>query len=93
MLEKKYFYSLLLHVIIGVLLFYIPFLSKLYGLSTILFGLLYIVKNQNKNNEVLQVAAYIVGSEALLRMTGGTISYEFSKYGVTFFSLKGMYFS
>lgn len=93
MLEKKYFYSLLLHVIIGVLLFYIPFLSKLYGLSTILFGLLYIVKNQNKNNEVLQVAAYIVGSEALLRMTGGTISYEFSKYGVTFFSLIGMYFS
>lgn len=93
MLEKKYFYLLLFHVLIGVLLFYIPFISKLYGLATILLGLLYIVMTQNKNNEVLQVAAYIVGSEALLRMTGGTISYEFSKYGVAFFSLLGMYFS
>jgi hypothetical protein len=27
-------------------------------------------------------AAYIAGAEVLLRMTGGNISYEFSKYGV-----------
>ena len=38
-------------------------------------------------------AAYIAGSEVLLRMTGGNISYEFSKYGVMIFVVMGMYFS
>ena len=56
-------------------------------------GLWYVIKKQNKNNEVLIVAAYIVGSEVFLRMTGGNPIYEFSKYGVIIFIIIGMYYS
>ena len=93
MFEKKYSYILLIHVFIGILIYFVPFFSKLYGLGSMIVGLYYVIKTQNKNNEVLLVSAYVVGSEALLRMTSGTISYEFSKYGVIIFSLIGMYFS
>jgi hypothetical protein len=40
---------------------------------------------------VLIVAAYMAGSEVLLRMTGGNISYEFSKYGVIILIFIGAY--
>lgn len=91
--EKFYIIVLLLHVVIGILLYLIPSLSKLYSISIILFGLYYVLKTRNKNNEVLLVASYIVGSEALLRMTGGSFLYEFSKYGVMVFLAIGMYYN
>lgn len=93
MLEKKYSYIILIHIFIGIFIYFVPFFSKLYGFVSLIVGFYYVVKTQNKNNEVLLVSAYIVGSEALLRMTNGTITYEFSKYGVMIFSLIGMYFS
>ena len=37
-------------------------------------------------------AAYIVGSEAILRMTGGNPLYEFSKYGVVLLMFIGFYY-
>jgi hypothetical protein len=58
-----------------------------------ILGVYYVIKTQNRNNEALMAAAYIAGAEVLLRMTGGNISYEFSKYGVMLFVLMGMYFS
>jgi O-antigen ligase len=42
---------------------------------------------------VLYVSAYIVGSEVFLRMTGGSLLYESSKYGVMMFLTFGMYYS
>jgi O-antigen ligase len=42
---------------------------------------------------VLYVSAYIVGSEVFLRMTGGSLLYESSKYGVMVFIALGMYYS
>jgi O-antigen ligase len=82
-----------LHVAIGVLIYLIPPISKLYGFSILILGLYYVLKTRNRNNEVLIVAAYIVGSEVFLRMTGGNILYEFSKYGVMIFLSMGMYYS
>jgi O-antigen ligase len=52
-----------------------------------------VIKSKNLNNEVLFVSAYIVGSEVFLRMTGGNLLYEFSKYGVMVFLIMGMYYS
>jgi O-antigen ligase len=92
-LDKKYTNLILLHIVIGVLIYLAPLFSKLYSILIILLGIFIIVKSKNKNNEVLLFAGYIVGSEVLLRMTGGTISYEFSKYGVILFLILGMYFS
>jgi O-antigen ligase len=91
--EKKYIALVSLHIAIGVLIYLIPPISKLYGFSIFILGLYYVIKTRNRNNEVLIVAAYIVGSEVFLRMTGGNILYEFSKYGVMIFLLMGMYYS
>jgi hypothetical protein len=91
--EQSYLYLILFHVFIGLLIFVLPFTAKIYGYSILIFGMYYIIKTQNKNNEVLVVAAYVVGVEVLLRMTGGNVTYEFSKYGVMIFIFLGMYYS
>ena len=88
-----YFQIVLFHVAIGFLVFLFPFFSKIYGFAIFIIGPIYIIKTQNKNNEALIAAAYIVGSEVFLRMTGGNPLYEVSKYGVMVFILIGMYFS
>ncbi len=91
--ELLYLYLMLFHVGIGMVIYLLPFTSKLYGYSIFILGGYYIIKTQNRNNEALMAAAYVVGSEVLLRMTGGNISYEFSKYGVMIFVFMGAYFS
>ncbi|WP_338646003.1 O-antigen ligase family protein [Flavobacterium sp. KS-LB2] len=91
--DQSYLYIILFHVLIGVLGYVLPFTAKIYGYSIFILGLYYIIKNQNRNNEALVVAAYVVGSEVFLRMTGGNPLYEISKYGVIVFILFGMYYS
>ena len=68
-------------------------LSIVYAIIIPAVGLYYVIKNQNRNHEVLYVSAYIVGSEVFLRMTGGSLLYESSKYGVMVFIALGMYYS
>lgn len=70
-----------------------PSLSKIYGITIFVIAFYYVIKSQNRNNEVLFAAAYVVGSEVFLRMTGGSILYEFSKYAVMMFLIMGMYYS
>lgn len=91
--DQSYLYLILLHVFIGLVIYAEPFTSKLYGYFIYGFLFLYIIKKQNRNNEALIAAAYVVGSEVFLRMTGGNPLYEISKYGVMIFLLTGMYFS
>jgi hypothetical protein len=90
--EKRYLYLIFLHVAIAYGIYYFPFFSKVYGILIILGGIFYVINSQNKNNEVLYSAAYIVGSEAILRMTGGNPLYEFSKYGVVLLMFIGFYY-
>ena len=90
--DQSYLYLILIHLVIGVVGFLLPFTAKIYGYSIFIFGVIYIIKNQNRNNEALIAAAYVVGSEVFLRMTGGNPSYEISKYGVIVFILVGMYY-
>jgi hypothetical protein len=91
--EKKYFYLILLHLVLGAFFYFNIFTAKLYGFAIIIGGLFYIINAKNKNNEVLYATAYMVGSEIVLRMTNGYPVYEFSKFGVIFFILVGVYFS
>ena len=91
--DRSYFYLILFHVLVGAMGYILPFTSKIYGYSIFIFGIYYIIKSRNKNNEALIAAAYIVGSEVFLRMTGGNPLYEISKYGVMVFILLGMYYS
>ncbi|MEO5775413.1 MAG: O-antigen ligase family protein [Flavobacterium sp.] len=93
MKERKYIIFILFHVLIGILVYVFRPLATLYAISIPMIGLYYIVKNQNRNNEVLFVSAYIVGSEVFLRMTGGNLLYESAKYGVMVFLILGMYYN
>lgn len=91
--DFTYLNVVLLHVAIGVAVQFIPFISIFLGYGMYFFWILYIIKKQNRNNEVLIAAAYIVGSEVFLRMTGGNPLYEITKYGVIMFLFIGMYYS
>ena len=91
--EILYLNLILFHAGLGFVIFLMPFLSILYGYAILIFGALYIIKNKNKNNEALIAAAYVVGSEVFLRMTGGNSSYEISKYSVMGFLFIGVIYT
>jgi len=80
----------LLHVFIGLAIFTFEGFSKLYYFAFLGFFLYLILKNKNKNHEVLYACAYVVGSEVFLRMTGGAVFYEAAKYEVMAFCMIGM---
>lgn len=92
-MEKKqisYTTLVLLHIVIGVVVFFVPVLSKLYALSIALIGFYIIIKNKNRNNEALYVAGYVVGAEVFLRMTEGNLGEQFAKYIVMGSMILGM---
>lgn len=93
MADGKYFFLIALHTLIGFLIYVFPPLSIIYAFLTLFVGVYYVVKSRNRNNEILFVCAYIVGSEVFLRMTGGNLVYELAKYSVIFFLFLGIYFS
>lgn len=93
MKDKNYILLVVAHALLGLLIYSFPAFSKIYAILIFFVGLYFIIKNRNVNNEVLFVSAYIVGSEVFLRMTGGNILYEFSKYSIMIFMLLGMYYS
>jgi len=91
--DITYFQIILFHALLGFLVYLVPFVSKIYGYAIFIVGIYYVIKTQNKKSEALIVAAYVVGSEIFLRMTGGNPLYEISKYGVMLFIFMGMYYS
>ena len=93
MKDSKYIFLVVAHILIGILIFFIRPLSKFYAITIFALGIYYVMKSRNKNNEVLFVSAYIVGSEVFLRMTGGNFLYEYSKYSVMILMAFGMYYS
>jgi len=91
--ELSYLYLILFHAFIGMLVYVLPFISKIYTLVILVFGIYFIIKNQNKKNEALIMSAYVVSVEVLLRMTNGMILNEFGKYSVMAFMFLGMIYS
>ena len=93
MTDKNIIKLLLLHIGIGILIAILPFFSKIYTILIVLIGVYFVIKNQNKNSEVLYAISYLVGSEVFLRTTDGSLSYELGKYFMLLFSVLGIYFS
>ena len=91
--EINYINLVLIHIGIAVAIFYIPFLSKIYALAIAVFGVYYIISKNNRNNEVLYVAAYLIGAEVFLRMTGGNLNNEYIKVVVSMLMLMGFVLS
>ena len=84
---------IIIHIILGILIFINSKLSIPYGIAILSLSFLIILNSQNKKNQVLYLAAYTVGSEVILRMTGGFIFYEIAKYSIIVFMIAGIYFS
>lgn len=93
MKDSKYIFLVVVHILIGIVIYLARPLSKIYAIALLAVGLYYVMKSRNRNNEVLIVSAYIVGSEVFLRMTGGNLLYESSKYAIMIFMALGMYYS
>lgn len=91
--KLSYIHIILIHLAIALAVFVLPFLSKIYALIIPLVGFYIVYTRKNKNNEVLLVAAYMVGVEVFLRMTGGNFNNEYIKVNVIFFMLLGMVYS
>ena len=83
---------ILLHVLIGFVVFVIPFLSKAFSLATVFLSLMFVVKSKNKTVAILTAAAYIATSDVFFRMTGGLILYETHKYMLIVLAFMGMIF-
>ncbi|MBZ4036590.1 O-antigen ligase family protein [Flavobacterium sp. 17A] len=91
--EVSYIYLILIHAFFALLMYALPFTAKLYTLGTFIFGLYYIIKTKNKNNEVLIMSAYVVSMEVLVRMTNGMIINEIGKYSVLIYLFIGMIYT
>ena len=88
----KYLKFVIIHLLIGLAVFLVPPISKVYAIAIILVGFRYVILRKNANNEALYVAAYIVGAEVFLRMTQGNFFEQYAKYGVMGVLIIGMLF-
>ncbi|WP_412984483.1 O-antigen ligase family protein [Pontimicrobium sp. IMCC45349] len=93
-LKENYIALVIMHIVIGVLIYSIGSFSRIFFLAVIGYFLVQIIISpiKQKTYNILLACAYIVGSEVLFRMTGGGIFYESSKYFVIFFALFGMFY-
>lgn len=91
--ESGYIKLLLGHAAIGGVAFVFPVLMKVYSILIFLYGVYFIYKHQNKNNEALVISAYVVGMEVLLRMTNGMHFNEYAKYSIIIYMILGMIYS
>ncbi|MBD0823886.1 O-antigen ligase family protein [Aestuariibaculum marinum] len=93
-LKDKHIHLILLHVIIGALVYFSEGLAKLYFLSAVGYFLIRIINapKKDKSLEVLCACAYVVGAEVFLRMNHGTFFYEASKYLVILFAGMGLFY-
>ncbi|WP_427875189.1 hypothetical protein [Flavobacterium sp. MMS24-S5] len=92
-LQLSYTKILIIHALIAFAVFAVPFLSKIYALLMPIVGFYIVYTTKNKGNEVLLVAAYMVGAEVFLRMTGGNLNNEYVKLSVIVFMFIGMIYS
>ena len=77
------------HLVLGALLLS-GLIAKAYSFLILFFGVLYIIRNKNENNEAIYWSAYLVGGEVLFRMAGGMVFYELPKYAVLVFLFVGL---
>ena len=76
---------IMLHLLLGVLLFYFPYLSSYIGLLVIAYSTYLILfhKNYYKFAPII-CSAYIVGFEVLLRMSNSFLFWEFGKLSIIY---------
>ncbi|WP_179376457.1 O-antigen ligase family protein [Winogradskyella wichelsiae] len=100
--KKKYRFTndlyvalVVLHLVVGAGVFYMPYFSNLYFTVVCLYflGKVILSPKRSKAMWVLLGCAYIAAAESFFRMTGGGLFYEFSKYYIILLVLIGMFFT
>ncbi|WP_239057545.1 O-antigen ligase family protein [Dokdonia sp. Dokd-P16] len=91
--QSTYLTFMMIHVIMGVLVYLVRSLALVYFAGSILYFLVQIFRTGNKNNEALMGAAYMVGAEVFFRMSQAIPVYEAGKYSVIAFMLIGLFLS
>lgn len=66
-----------------------PILATVHGWSLLFFGL-YLALSGRSRDQVVTVAAYIVGAEVLWRMTGARVFWEMGKYSISLIFIASM---
>lgn len=80
----------IVHLLLGYILWLYPFLSTYLGFGIFLFGIYRILFSANYNDKIpLYFSAYIVGLEVFLRMTEANLFWEFGKYALISFLILG----
>ncbi|MEW4925253.1 O-antigen ligase family protein [Algibacter sp. 2305UL17-15] len=94
-LKSKYLRLVIIHLVLGFIIYSVKSLSVVYFLGIVGVSVILILKAPTKNKTivVLMTCAYTVGAEVFLRMTGGNIGYESSKYAVVLFIVLGIFLS
>lgn len=94
--NQDHYLSLIgLHAILAFLIHFVPNFSRVYFIAVIVYFFYRIItaSSDKKLKEVLIACCYVVGSEVLFRMTGGTFFYEAAKYLVILYVLIGLFYS
>ncbi len=92
MINNKYKTEIILvfHIFLGYVLSNSSTAATLYALSILAYGLYYVYQSKSRDIAAAFVAAYLVGSEVLLRATAGSLVYEFGKYATILFLIIGL---
>ena len=93
MKQYSYIVQILFHLGIAIGLYLFEPISQIYFLGIVVVCIYNIFNASAKKRHiyVLMSCSYLVGAEVLLRMTGGNLLYEASKYLVILFLLIGMF--
>lgn len=88
-----YYKLIIFHIVLAIGVFIFKPLALVYFLCITVFFIykIFSASKKYKTFYVLIACAYIVGVEVFLRMNGGTVFYEASKYLVIIFVLMGMF--
>jgi len=81
---------ILLHAILGLVIYIVPITSKLLSVIVIFLSIIFILTSKNKVYIILIASAYIATSDVFFRMTGGLVFYEIHKYLLIAFVLLGV---
>ena len=89
-LEKNITMLAVLHLLLGVLVSSRKDLATFWGLGIFFYGLLYIIRYNNRNDEASIFASYLVGIEVVLRGIGASVPWDYGKYSTIFLLMVGM---
>ncbi|WP_298262462.1 O-antigen ligase [uncultured Lutibacter sp.] len=78
------------HLVLGVLLLS-GMITKIYSALIVVFGVLFIIRAKNDENQAIFWSAYMIGAEVLFRMSGGMVFHELPKYSVLLFLGVGLW--